>query len=200
MQKLIHHIIVIWDESDHVSRKHSKTLSRSFWKGYLTSFPEASATAESPTVVSTASPMFSLSTIKTFFHDGTLVPYSGKNKDLAIAKYCSTGFVDQDERFHCVVDDMRQMRYERGDPPMHADQSVLVAFVTSDRASGMNEALRFVMTKSKSYRGNLSYIQTDKSLSQGNQRMTNAGYILGLEFKRRFIRVQDKGLLLEIES
>jgi hypothetical protein len=128
-QLLIHHIITIWDECDHVSIKHSSRLSNDFWKGYLSSFPEANKTAESPTIIATSSPIFQQSKVKSFLHENKLIPYEGANKDLAIAKFCASGFLDQNEVFHSLVDDMRRMRYRKGDPPMHADESIMVVFL-----------------------------------------------------------------------
>ena len=95
----IYHVVVIWDETDHLSPKHSPRLAEDFWTGYLTAFPEAKACAESPGVIATSSPIFAAEKVRSFFHEGALVPHEGKNKDLAIAKFCSTGFMDQDKRF-----------------------------------------------------------------------------------------------------
>lgn len=198
-QKLIHHIIVLWDECDHVSAKRSAALSELFWGGYLSAFPEGKGTAESPAVIVTKSPLFDLSRVKSFFHEGSMIPYTGKNKDLAIAKFCTSGFIDQDEKSHFIIDDLRTMRFRNGDPPMHADDSVLVAFITSDRASGMQSALDYIMSHQKSKRTNFACLQTDKQLAQGDQRMINAGYLLGSELKKRFVRLENRALLLKLE-
>lgn len=198
-QKVIHHIIVLWDECDHVSKKRSGSLSELFWAGYLSAFPEAKKTTESPAVMVTKSPLFDLSSVRSFFHEGAMIPYAGKNKDLAIAKFCTSGFIDQDEKLHFVIDDLRTMRFRNGDPPMHADDSVLVVFITSDRASGMQGTLEYVMSHQKSKRTNFACMQTDKELAQGDQRMSNAGYLLGTMFKQRFIRIENGGLLLILD-
>lgn len=198
-EKVIHHVVVLWDECDHVSKKRSARLSELFWRGYLAVFPEGKATAESPAVVVTKSPLFDLSRVKSFFHEGSMIPYAGKDKDLAIAKFCTNGFIDQDEKFHFVIDDFRTMRYRNGDPPMHADDSALVVFVTSDRASGMQSALDYVMSHQKSKRTNFACLQTDKKMAQGDQRMINAGYLLGNMLKPRFIRIENGGLRLRLE-
>ena len=199
-QKIIHHVIALWDECDHVSRKRSGSLSELFWAGYLAAFPEGKQTAESPAVMVTKSPLFDLSSVKSFFHEGAMVPYAGKNKDLAIAKFCTSGFIDQDENCHFIIDDFRTMRFRKGDPPMQADDSVLVAFITSDREAGMQRALEYVMSHQKSKRTNFACIQTDKTLAQGDQRMSNAGHLLGMMFKQRFIQIENGGLLLKLET
>ena len=199
-QKVIHHIIALWDECDHVSAKHSAVLSDLFWDGYLAAFPEGKETAESPAVMVTKSPLFGLSRVESFFHEGVMIPYAGKNKDLAIAKFCTSGFIDQDEKSHFIIDDLRTMRYQNGDPPMHADDSVLVSLITSDRASGMQSALGYVMSHQKSRRTNFACLQTNKQLAQGNQRMSNAGYLVGLALKQRFIQIENRALLLRLEA
>jgi hypothetical protein len=129
-----------------------------------------------------------------------MIPYTGKNKDLAIAKFCTSGFIDQDEKTHFIIDDLRTMRFRRGVPPMQADDSALVAFITSDRSSGMQSALDYVKSRQKSKRTNFACLQTDKQLAQGDQRMVNAGYLVGAELKQRFIRIENHALLLRLET
>lgn len=197
---LVRHIIVIWDESDHVSPKRSARLASRFWQGYLTAFPEANQTTESPTIVSTSSPMFSPSKVRSFFHDGSMIPYEGRNKDLAIAKFCAAGFLDQDEVFHSLIDEMRRMRHRNGDPPMHADESTMVVFFTSDNASGMARAIKYVMDQSTHTRTHLSIGLLSKDAVSGPDRLLRAGGILGTELKKRLIKIQDGGILLEVEK
>jgi hypothetical protein len=199
-ERLIHHVIAMWDECDHVSKKRSSYLSKLFWAGYLRSFPEGNKTSESPTVVVSDSPMFDLKRVRSFFHEGSMITYKGKNKDLAIAKFCTSGFIDQDEHYHFIVDGLRAMRYLNGDPPMQADTAVLVAFITSDTASGMKSAIEYVMHRQESHRVNFACLQTAKHLSTGDQRMANAGYLLGKEFKQRFVCIQEGAILLNLES
>jgi hypothetical protein len=200
IEKLIHHIIVLWDECDHLSGKRSTALSKKFWAGYLRAFPEGRYTAESPALMVTKSPIFNLNKVQGFFHRGAMIPHKGENKDLAIAKFCTSGFIDQDEKYHFVIDDFRAMRHLERDHPMHANDAVLVAFITSDRASGMQKALTYVMSDQNPQRTNFVSLRTAKQLSTGDERMANAGYLLGKELKLRFVCIQDRGLLLKLEK
>lgn len=193
-------MITIWDECDHVSNKHSKKLAADFWKGYLSTFPEAKNTSESPAVVTTFSPMFNPSKIDTFFHEGKMVEYKGEKKDMAIAKYCGPGFLDQNEVLHSLVNDMRAERFRKGEPPMHADESIMVVFFTSDNARGMGKAISHIMNKTTHTRVHLSIVQMSKNVASGKQRMKNAGAILGDELRKSFVTIKDGGILLEVDA
>lgn len=195
---LIHHVLAIWDESDHVSAKRSSALAEQFWGGYLAKFPDASRTNESPTVIATSSPMFKRGNVQSFFHKGQMVPYSGTNKDLAIAKVCGAGFLDQNEVFHSVVDDMRRMRDRHGDPPMHSDESIMVVFLTSDQASGMANAISHIMDESTPTRCHLSIITLSKDIASGTERMKQAGALVGHELNKRFVEIRNGGMLLQL--
>ena len=200
IEKLIHHIIVLWDECDHLSAKRSGALSKQFWAGYLHVFPEAKNTAESPALMVTKSPIFNLSKVQSFFHKGAMIPYKGANKDIAIAKFCTSGFIDQNEKYHFLIDDFRAMRHMERATPMHGNDAVIVAFITSDSASGMQRALTYAMSNHNPQRTNFVCLRTAKHLSTGDQRMANAGYLLGKELKQRFVCIQDRGLLLKLEK
>lgn len=192
---LIKHIVAIWDECDHVSKKHSARLSEIFWKGYLSVFPDGAGTSESPMVLVTDSQMFAMTKVSKFFHNGEYLEYKGKNKDLAILKYCSSGFIDQNEQHHFVLDDLRALRFRKGDPPMHANESIMVVFYTSDKAQGMQGAAG--AATSSGTRGNFAIIFTDKINSKGDKRMHHAGAVLGQVLKNRFIEIKDGGLVLD---
>jgi len=197
---LIQHIIAIWDECDHISKKHSANLAIDFWNGYLSTFPEAKASSESPAVVSTFSPMFNLSKVSAYFHEGEMVAYEGKKKDMAIAKYCGPGFLDQNEVLHSLVDDMRAMRFRKDEPPMHADESIMAVFFTSDNASRMEKAISYIMNKATPTRVHLSIVKMSKNVASGKQRTKRAGAILGEELRKRFIKIKDGGILLEVDT
>jgi hypothetical protein len=199
-EHIVHHLAVVWDESDHVSSKHSPQLAKGFWFGFSAAFPESNGAAESPGIIATNSPFFGPAKVTAFLHEGQFVPHTGKNKDLAIAKWCSTGLVDQDEHFRFVLDDLRQMRYSNGDPPMHANSAAMVTLVTSDWGSGMTEALNYVQTKAKSHRAYFSCVRLNKSLAQGKERMENAGYLLGQELRKLFVRIEKGAFVFEIKG
>lgn len=196
----IYHVIAIWDESDHVSAKYSPRLAEDFWSGYFTAFPEAKTCAETPGVIATGSPIFAAEKVQSFLHEGVFIPHKGKNKDLAIAKFCSTGFVDQDDRFHFLLDDLREMRLREGDPPMQASSAATVSLITSDLSSGMTQALKWTLNKTTAHRTNFAPLLLDQVAAQGNRRMVNAGLILGMELRKRFIRVERGGLLLNLQD
>lgn len=199
-QHVIHHLAVVWDESEHVSAKHSPRLAKDFWFGYLAAFPEAKDAAESPGVIATSSPFFSPSKVTAFLHEGVFLPHAGKNKDLVIAKWCSTGLVDQNERFRFVLDDLREMRYANGDPPMHANSAAMVTLVTSDWGAGMTEALKYITDTAKSHRAYFSCVRLNKSMCQGKERMENAGFLLGQELRKLFVRIERGALVFEIKK
>ena len=133
---------------------------------------------ELPLLVITSSPMFSAKEVKSFLHNGKFVPFEGKNKDLGIVKYCSGGFVDQDERCCFLLDDLRNSRFENGHPPLVADRAVLVIFVTSDRKGGMREALDYVMGK-RSIRTNFAAASVVKTEDWGKRRIAVMGRLIG---------------------
>ena len=149
MVQKIRHINVIWDECEHLSKRRVAQASEAFYKYYANAFPEGKETPESPMIVPTSSPIISEHNVQSFYHDGGFVPFEGKYKDIALVKYCSTGFFDSNEKFHFLVDELRNMRHNRGDPPMLANDSVLNIFITSDWASGMNEALGYIQNNRK---------------------------------------------------
>ncbi|MBI5449971.1 MAG: hypothetical protein HY940_01305 [Gammaproteobacteria bacterium] len=76
----------------------------------------------------------------------------------------------------------------------------MVTLVTSDCAVGMTNALLYATSRPKSHRTNFSCIQTDKRFAVGDARMSNAGLALGKELKSQFIRVENQGLLFEIDA
>ena len=196
MTKLIHHIILFWDESEHLSPKRSKELSSKFWTAYLQAFPMGSQTKESPAIITTESRMFARTDLTSFWHKGELVSYKGDGKDLAIVKYASTGLIDQNRGFHFIVDDYRKLRQENGDPPLMSNDLCLVVFITSDRGKGMAGALRTVFENKRALRTNFASLIMEK---RGAERMEVAGLIVGQELKTRFRGLKDGGLLLDID-
>jgi len=196
----IYHVIVIWDESDHVSAKHSPHLAEDFWAGYFYAFPEAKMCTETPGVIATGSPIFAGEKVQSFLHEGASLPHKGKNKDLAIARFCSTGFVDQEDRFHFLLDDLREIRLREGGPPMQANSAATITLVTSDLSTGMTQALAWVLSKTTAHRTNFTCLRLDQEAARGSKRMVNAGMILGGEFKKRFIRVEKGGLVLSLQD
>ena len=192
----IYHTIAIWDECDHVSAKHSSKHAENFWAGYFQEFPEANACVETPGVIATGSPIFNPAKVSSFVHEGALVPHVDKAKDMAIARFCSTGFVDQDDRFHFLVDDLRELRRREGQAPMEANSAVAIVLITSDLAPGMTQALNWVATRTKAHRTNFRCIRLTQEAAQGSDRMLKAGRILGRNFKGGFVRIENGGLLL----
>lgn len=196
MEKLIHHIVVYWDESEHVSPKRSEELSNKFWKGYLSAFPEGIKTEESPTVIATKSKMFTKKKLTHFLHKDVFIPYEKENKDLAIVKYGSTGLVDQKERFRFILDDLRSMRHKNGDPPLLANDTCFVVFFTSDWGIGMEKALRTLYEEKFEFRTNIASVRVEK---RGGDRMEFAGVLLGQELKKRFLKIENKALLIDLK-
>lgn len=196
----IQHIIAIWDECDHISAKRSSKLANQFWKGYLSAFPEAALCNEHPAVVSTFSPIFNPEKVLSFFHDGKMVPHTGEAKDLAIVKYCTSGFYDQDNKLHSLINDMRAERFRKDEPPMHADESIMVIFFTSDNARGMDKAINCVMNSNDSNRVHISVLNISKSIAKGQNRTEYAGIIFGQELRKNFIKIHNGGLLLKVST
>lgn len=196
MHHLIRHHLVIWDEAEHVSRKRLVELDAPFKAAYARVFPESTRADESPAVVATNSPFFKADPVTAFWSGGKLHPYSGQAKDLAIAKYCASGFLDQNERFRFLVDDMRDKRHAKGDVPMSANGTVMVTFVTTDVASGMNKALAEVHSASRLV--HFASFQFPKVLTNGGDRLAHCGEAIGTELARRFVRLQGGGLVLDL--
>ena len=199
MKKLIRHIIVVWDESEHLSPKRSKELSEIFWRNYTEAFPDGSKTAELPMIVSTQSPIISDKEVQSFFHEGHFIPYKGEHKDLAIVKLCSTGFVDQNERYRFLPDELRNARYAKGDPPLLADTAVLVVFVTSDLGKDMKEALDYVHLHAKNLRTSFAALRIKKTEDWGKSRIALAGKFIGEKLRESFVRLENDSLLLDFE-
>jgi hypothetical protein len=190
----------MWDESEHVSPKRVKQLSTVFWKNYAAMFPEGTKTAESPMILSTESPILGSRKITSFLHEGRFIPHSGKNKDLALVKYCSIGLMDQDEHFHFVLDDLRNQRHLNGEPPLVADEAAMVLFVTSDWAKEMLKAINYVQTKAKTMKTNFAHLRVPKVSGENDKRIAVVGQIIGKELKKRFVRHEQDGLLLDVEG
>lgn len=138
--------------------------------------------------------------MRLFIHEGRQVPHTGKSKDLAILKFCSSGFLDQDERYRFALNDLRELRLTSGQPPMRADSAAAVVFITSDWGAGMNEALDYVKSKSRANRTNFFAIRLKKEVASGNRRVGNAGFTLGSELKKRFVTHESDALVLDLES
>lgn len=197
--RLIHHLVVVCDETGHVSGKRIVEHAAKLRAGYLETFPEGGRVQESPALIATGSPIFPLGRVSSFLHEGTFVEHAGKNKDLAIAKYCWLGLIDQDERSHFVLDDVRAERFAKGDPPMHADGAALVALVTSDFGAGMREAVDYAMNKARGRRTNFATLQVDHKMVSGHDRMRVAGNLLGQSLRPLFVRSEAGGMLLDLE-
>ncbi len=187
---------MLWDESEHVSPKNSKALSSKFWRAYLYAFPEGIESYESPSIMTTRSPMFARRKLTHFEHKGQFLKYEKKNKDLAIVKYASTGLVDQNNRYRFLLDDLRSLRKKNGHPPILSDDACLVLFITSDNGNGMTEALRTTIDDSHELRTNFSAIQMEK----GAERMERAGIIVGQELKKRYVKTIGGALVLHIDT
>ena len=196
MLKTVHHIVLFWDESEHVSPKRSKELSSKFWRAYLSAFPEGIESYESPTIIATGSPMFAKTKLTKFLHDSQFLPYEGENKDLAIVKFASTGLVDQNRRFRFILNSLRLLRKKNGDPPLISDDTCMVILVTSDRAIGMTRALRTTFERRHELRTNFAALQMEK---REQERMEIAGLIVAKELKKRFVKAENGALLFDID-
>jgi len=177
-----------------------KELSRVFLRNYVAVFPEGAKTSESPMIISTGSPILGHGKISTFLHEGAFIPCAGKNKDLALVKYCSTGLMDQDERFHFILDELRIARHLKGEPPLLAGEAAMVVFVTSDWAKDMLAALDYVHTKAPNMRTNFISVRVPKVSGENNKRMAYVGQVIGKELGKRFIQHEHDALLLEVEN
>lgn len=200
MELHIHHIVVIWDECEHISSKHSKEISNVFNKHYVNAFPEGAKTDESPMVVTTKSQIISEMQMSTFLHNGKFIPYSGKNKDLAILKFCTSGVVDQNDNFHYILDDMRSLRDKNNDKPLRSDTSCIVVFITSDWAKGMLEALDHVYDSSTRIRSSFISYRVPKLSGKNHERIAYAGNAVGIELKKRYVKNKDGGLIFNMEN
>jgi len=196
MLKTIHHIVLFWDESEHVSPKRSKELSPKFWRAYLYAFPEGEKSYESPTIITTGSPMFAKNKLTHFLHDSQFMPYEGENKDLAIVKFAATGLVDQNNRFRFLIDNLRSLRQKNGHPALISDDACLVLFITSDRGVGMTKALRTTIERGHELRTNFAAIQMEQ---RGQKRMESAGILVGQELKKRFVSAENGALVFDID-
>jgi len=177
-----------------------KELAQVFRRNYLAVFPEGAKTSESPMIISTGSPILGHGKISSFLHEGVFIPYTGKNKDLALVKYCSIGLMDQDERFLFILDELRNARHLKGDPPLVADEAAMVVFVTSDWAKDMLAALDYIHTKVKNMRTNFFSVRVPKLSGENNERMAYVGQVIGKELGKRFIHHEHDALLLEVEN
>lgn len=195
MTEAIRHIVVLWDECEHVSPKHLGRLSKIFFKHYVAAFPEGAMTPESPMIMGTKSPILAHLELTSFLHERGFVPYEGENKDLALVKYCSLGLVDQDDRYHFLLDDIRNDRYRRGEPPLLADQAVLVVFITSDQAPGMTKAIEFA--QGAVLKTNFSSLRVPKLPSPNDERIAFVGDVVGLELRRCFLGLENDALTLD---
>jgi len=198
MNILIQHIVVIWDECDHVGKKRGTEISKVFFKYYASAFPDGAKTAESPHVITTSSKIICDKRMTSFLHGGEFVPFQGENKDLAIVKFCTTGVVDQNEEFHYILDDVRYLRHSKNDPALGANNSVLTVFITSDKARGMSSALDHVFKGETKMRSSFMSFQVPKLSGKKHERIKFAGNMLGVELKKRFVHLERDALLLNM--
>lgn len=195
MIKQIHHIVLFWDESEHVSPKSSKELSSKFWRAYLHAFPEGIESYESPTIITTKSIMFTKNKVSHFYHDGAFIAYRKENKDLAIVKYASTGLIDQKRRLHFILNDLNILRQRNGHPPLVSDDASLVIFITSDRGKGMERTLRTIFERKEELKTNFASLIIKK---MGSERMEAHGTLIGQELQKMFVKSENKALHLDI--
>jgi len=147
-------------------------------------------------IIATHSPFFKKLPIRRFWHKGCWRDYAGSSKDLAIVKYCATGLLDQDENFRFLVDEMRTLRYARGDPPMSANPACMVTLVTTDSAHDMSTALDEIF--GAPVRAHFTVLRFSKVAVKGLGRLAHVGQIVGSELRKRFIRVERGGLVLDL--
>ena len=148
----------------------------------------------------TSSPILNIDRIKSFFHRGQFVAHEGKNKDLALVKYCSTGLMDQDKKYHFVLDDLRHKQHLNGDATIASAESTATIFVTSDSAQDMRLAIENVKQFRKNLRTSFVTLQLPKVQGRGEARMTTAGEVIGFEMRKRFVRQEHDALLMELEE
>lgn len=161
----------------------------------MRAFPEGIESYESPTIITTKSKMFTKNKVSHFYHDGAFIAYEKGNKDLAIVKYASTGLIDQERRFHFILNDLKILRQRYGDPRIVSDDASLIVFITSDSGKGMERALRTVFEDKEKLRTNFASLIIEK---MGSERMEVHGTLIGQELKKRFVKTENNALFLDI--
>lgn len=200
MTEKIRHILIIWDECEHLSRKKVNEIGSVFFKHYVAAFPHGAKTPESPMIIPTSSPILK-DEIDFFYHEGEFIPYTGENKDLALVKYCSTGFLDDKGIFRFFPDHIRDMRHQRGDPPMLANSSVLTVFITSDWAQGMTNSLSYVHDQVSAIRGNFVSLRIPKKINGDRKaRVSYAANAIGFELNNTFVKLENDFLYLNLTN
>lgn len=100
-----------------MSARRLGVLSPVFNRAFFEAFPESTQATITTILLATNSPILNSAglEVSTFFHQGQFIPHTGANKDLALVKYCSTGFLDQDERYRFLLDDLRSKQHQNKD-------------------------------------------------------------------------------------
>lgn len=186
--------IVIWDESQHVSLKRLENVKNEFDEFYYNVFPEGRSVKN--VLVASESEYFKKKPITKFLHEGKFISYEGKNKDLAIMKYAACGLIDQNEAFRSAVDDIRDRVSREEEIDIGANNQILITFITSDWAEGMEKAINWVM-KAQNKRNHFGAFQIPQKYASNKDRIKYSAEKLGIEIRQRVSRY--KPGLLEIQ-
>lgn len=189
-------ILIIWDECLHLPQKKLKEESKQFQKFFKKAFNHK-FDFELPFVhISTPSIMFS--DLISFEHEGELIEYKGKNKDLALIKYCSSGITDQTGLTrHVIVDAQNKSLEEKSCFPVAPLENWAVLFITSDNGSGMNKATKY-LSESKQSLCIVTPMLIPPQYSVARHKSKYAGEFLAVDLRQRFKGCTDEGWLIDL--
>jgi hypothetical protein len=145
-------IAILADENIHISNRALQGFQEKFLKEIRRVLTAAASVPVTIRFIATMSPI--LPCPLTFEHEGRLVSYTGRRdplKDVALVKYLSCGVRDAEGGFYHVLKCVKVTSENDGKssediPP----ENWLVVFLTTDGASGMNNALAALSSTSDS--------------------------------------------------
>jgi roadblock/LC7 domain-containing protein len=135
-----------------------------------------------------------------FQHDGKLIEYKGIQKDLALIKYCSSGFIDQNNMYHHVISDVyNKIRLTERKIPNIPFKYWAVVFVTNDKALGMKQATSW-LEKLKGNKCTSSIFLLPDEYSTVHNKHKSAGELLAVDLKKRFVKATKKGWFFDFTN
>lgn len=130
----IKEIIVVWEE--HANRASGKP----FWEIFQEEIKKRlSANAAVNFYFYRPSQMGSAPGVKQFLHEGTFTNHD-QNRELAVLKFCTCGFIDENETYFHLL---KQWRNQQPTVRATAERCICVVFICTNANDGMKRAIEW---------------------------------------------------------
>ena len=190
-------ILILFDECLHVPERKLTDVSKEFLKYFENAFNKKTVCTIKILQVSTKSIILTNATH--FQHDGNFVEHKGHFKDLALIKYCSSGFIDQNNQHHHVILDTYKTSNDLGlDIPDIPLQYWAVVFVTNDKGIGMKKATDWLRELKHSMCWATPLYVPDK-YATAEHKNKYAGEKLAVDLRQRFVTSSGNGWFFDFK-